>query len=219
MTTAPNLNVGHGTQHTEQMNTRTLPSLRIPSHRGRSGHVLHHRYRAREASPWDPDPHLSACPSASWFCRLLRRVACPPPTTHHPPPTTHHPPPTKDRKQRPPDTTARHLRPTPPPSESMLDTFYNCTGSKTSVVNIIVLFLRHPEHDLVSKVNAISIRYFARFALGSDSPPLVTRGGDKGECSAPRKRKVMKRRGLHDVTLHRSSFNSHAEEGKRHGFA
>ena len=104
-------------------------------------------------------------------------------------------------------------------SESMLDTFYNCTGSKTSVINIIVLFLRHPEHDLVSKVNAISIRYFARFALGSDSPPLVTRGGDKGECSAPRKRKVMKRRGLHDVTLHRSSFNSHAEEGKRHGFA
>ena len=26
------------------MNTRTLPSLRIPSHRGRSRHVLHHRF-------------------------------------------------------------------------------------------------------------------------------------------------------------------------------
>ena len=38
------LHILASTRFTEQMNTRTLPSLRIPSHRGRSGHVLHHRF-------------------------------------------------------------------------------------------------------------------------------------------------------------------------------
>ena len=75
------LHILASTRFTEQMNTRTLPSLRIPSHRGRSGHVLHHRLIHNTTNGAqsiyeniDIYPHViaghRACLGASWVVCL-----------------------------------------------------------------------------------------------------------------------------------------------------